>query len=237
MPNDLPMLTWAGTSYAMADAHPTSSRRPTTSRPATTRTASRRSWLVSSACDLLRWAPCPAVSSGSSPPSSSRAPRVVVTGRAGAAACAGPVGRRWSSRRARGRRRLHRHRHGADGPGQHATTYTVAVDRIYKGAVADEQVTVYHRHPAPGLRPAAAPDRARAYVFFARRTATDAHQPAAQRHRRPRRRTSRASRRCSAPGEPAVRRRRRSPAEATFTTVADAPADAAAAAPPPAPPW
>ena len=23
MPNDLPMLTWAGTSYAMADAHPT----------------------------------------------------------------------------------------------------------------------------------------------------------------------------------------------------------------------
>ena len=22
MPNDLPMLTWAGTSYAMADAHP-----------------------------------------------------------------------------------------------------------------------------------------------------------------------------------------------------------------------
>jgi hydroxymethylpyrimidine pyrophosphatase-like HAD family hydrolase len=23
MPNDLPMLAWAGTSYAMADAHPT----------------------------------------------------------------------------------------------------------------------------------------------------------------------------------------------------------------------
>jgi hydroxymethylpyrimidine pyrophosphatase-like HAD family hydrolase len=23
MPNDLPMLSWAGTSYAMADAHPT----------------------------------------------------------------------------------------------------------------------------------------------------------------------------------------------------------------------
>ena len=34
MPNDLPMLAWAGTSYAMANAHPTCSRPPTTSHPA-----------------------------------------------------------------------------------------------------------------------------------------------------------------------------------------------------------
>ena len=33
MPNDLPMLEWAGTSYAMANAHPTVTRRPTTPRP------------------------------------------------------------------------------------------------------------------------------------------------------------------------------------------------------------
>ena len=52
MPNDLPMLEWAGTSYAMANAHPPCARWPTTSRPATTTTAWPRCWPTSSTCAL-----------------------------------------------------------------------------------------------------------------------------------------------------------------------------------------
>ena len=40
MPNDLPLLEWAGTSYAMANAHPSVSSWPTTRPPTTTTTAS-----------------------------------------------------------------------------------------------------------------------------------------------------------------------------------------------------
>ncbi len=54
MPNDLPMLAWAGTSYAVANAHPSRARgrRP---RRAEQRRGRRRSrcWLASSTCDLL----------------------------------------------------------------------------------------------------------------------------------------------------------------------------------------
>ena len=53
MPNDLPMLTWAGTSYAMANAHPRCSRPPTTSRPATTTTGSPRCSPGCSTCDRV----------------------------------------------------------------------------------------------------------------------------------------------------------------------------------------
>ena len=60
MPNDLPMLEWAGTSCAMADAHPTVLAAADHVAPATTTTASRRCWLVSSTCDLLRCAACSA---------------------------------------------------------------------------------------------------------------------------------------------------------------------------------
>ena len=40
MPNDLPMLTWAGTSYAMANAHPSVLDAADHLAPATTTTAS-----------------------------------------------------------------------------------------------------------------------------------------------------------------------------------------------------
>ena len=53
MPNDLPMLTWAGTSYAVANAHPSVARRPTTSRPRTTTTAWPRCSPRFSGCDVM----------------------------------------------------------------------------------------------------------------------------------------------------------------------------------------
>ena len=51
MPNDLPMLTWAGTSYAMANAHPDVRSAADHVAPRTTRTASRWSWSGSSGSD------------------------------------------------------------------------------------------------------------------------------------------------------------------------------------------
>ena len=52
MPNDLPMLSWAGTSYAMANGHPDVRAAADHVAPATTTTAWPGSWLASSTCDL-----------------------------------------------------------------------------------------------------------------------------------------------------------------------------------------
>ena len=48
MPNDLPMLGWAGTSYAMADAHPTvdRGRGPRRARPRRGRRRAGAGWCL-----------------------------------------------------------------------------------------------------------------------------------------------------------------------------------------------
>ena len=51
MPNDVAMLEWAGTSYAMANAHPRAMAAATTPPPATTRTVSPKSWRSCSSRD------------------------------------------------------------------------------------------------------------------------------------------------------------------------------------------
>ena len=93
--------SWAGTSYAMADAHPTRRRggRPRRARPRRRRRGAR-CWLVSSACDLLRCAPCSAASLDR--PRCSRAPRRGAVGSVPAHAgllAAAPAGPSEQSRR------------------------------------------------------------------------------------------------------------------------------------------